>query len=290
MNTTELLGQINARHRTAFGLLEKYPDGEQGAFVVADESGRRWVLKWAPGARNLGWHQGPQRVTDLLRGIGYPAPQYLLIEKLPEGIYSLQSVLPGAPLRRLTPALLPRLLELNRLQVGRAVPDSADYHQELINTVLVGGDGYCLHESLQQHSRGTAEMLRVLQALVVAHLDAPRRTNDIVHTDFAHSNILVHGEQVGGVVDWHGAYTGDCSFDLATLLFYAYDDADMRKQLWEYALARASLKLLSIYLAHMILRQVDWSLRYHDQATSERYITTGQMLLHEIAHRAQAMS
>jgi hypothetical protein len=47
-------------------------------------------------------------------------------------------------------------------------------------------------------------------------------------------------------------------------------------------LRRASLELLSMYLAHLILRQVDWSLRHHDQSTSERYITRGQMLLQEI--------
>jgi hypothetical protein len=286
MNPAELLDQINTRHQASFALVERYPDGEQGAFVVADTSGRRWVLKWQAGARNLHWYRGPQRVTDLLRAIGYPAPQYLLVEKLPEGIYSLQSALPGAPMRRLTPALLPRLLELNRLQVGRAVPDSVDFHQEVIKTVLHGGDGYCLHDSLRQHSRATADMLRALQAIVVEHQDQPHRTDDIVHVDFAHANILVHADQVSGVVDWQAAYAGDCSFDIASLLFYAYDDVALRARLWEYALTRASLELLSIYLAHMILRQVDWSLRYHDRAIAERYIASGQLLLQGIAERA----
>jgi aminoglycoside phosphotransferase (APT) family kinase protein len=129
-------------------------------------------------------------------------------------------------------------------------------------------------------------MLRVLQAIVVEHQDQPHRTNDIVHADFAHANILVQADQISGVVDWHAAYAGDCCFDIATLLFYAYDDLALRARLWEYALTRASLELLSMYLAHMILRQVDWSLRYHDRATSERYIASGQLLLQEIAQRA----
>jgi aminoglycoside phosphotransferase (APT) family kinase protein len=189
-------------------------------------------------------------------------------------------------MQRLTPTLLPRLLELNELQVGRAVPDSADFHQEVIQTVLHGGDGYCLHDSLRQHSRGTAEMLRALQALVVEHQDQPHCSNDIVHVDFAHANILVEAGQISGVVDWQAAYSGDCSFDIATLLFYAYDDLELRARLWEYALSRASLELMSVYLAHMILRQVDWSLRYHDRAVAERYIHSAQQLLHEIAQRA----
>jgi aminoglycoside phosphotransferase (APT) family kinase protein len=117
---------------------------------------------------------------------------------------------------------------------------------------------------------------------VITHQDEPHRTNDIVHTDFQQANILVDDGQISGVVDWDGSFAGDCTFDIATLLFYSYDVPEMREQLWHYALARASLKLLSVYMAHLILRQVDWSLRYHDQATSERYIIRSQRLLQEM--------
>ena len=191
-------------HQTTFTFIEKYPDGEsQGAFVVTDHLSRRWVLKWVPGARNLQWMQGAKTVTGLLRSIGYPALYYLLIGKIPEGIYSIQSVLPGSPLRTLTLTLLPRLLELNGLQVRRAIPGRKDWHQEVMNTVLVGGDGYCFHASLQQHSQRTADLLHTLQTLVmvIAHQDEPHRTNDIVHGDFQHSNILMQDEQISGIVD-----------------------------------------------------------------------------------------
>jgi thiamine kinase-like enzyme len=181
------------------------------------------------------------------------------------------------------------MLELNRLQVEQAIPGRKDWHHEVINTVLFGGDGYCLHASLQQHSQGTSDLLQTLQTLVMAHQDEPHRTNDIVHGDFQHSNILIHDEQISGIVDWDGSFAGDCTFDIATLLFYSYDTVDVREQLWGEALERASLKLLSMYFAHLILRQVDWSLRYHDQTTSERYITRGQMLLQEIAHCSHAV-
>ncbi|MGH2479100.1 MAG: phosphotransferase [Ktedonobacteraceae bacterium] len=288
MNLEEILQCINTINKTTFALVEKYPDGEQGAFLVADRLGKQWVLKWAPGARNLQWMQGAKTVTDLLRGIGYPAPDYLLIGQLSAGIYSVQNVLPGSPLRKLTPALLSRLLELNEMQLGRAIPGRKDWHQEAISVVLSGGDGYCLHASLKLHSQDTAELLHALQALVTAHQDEPHRATDIVHGDFNPANILVQDGQVSGIVDWDGSYAGDCTFDLATLLFYAYDEVEARICLWEYALERASLKLLSIYLAHLILRQVDWSLRYHDQSTSGRYILRGQALLQEIARRARS--
>src|SRR5579859_1922336 len=102
MSPAELLQHINTIHQTTFALGEQYPDGEQGAFAITDQSKRLYVLKWAPGACNLSWMQGAKTVTDLLRSIGYPAPSYLLIERAPGGIYSIQSALPGSPLRSLT--------------------------------------------------------------------------------------------------------------------------------------------------------------------------------------------
>jgi Phosphotransferase enzyme family len=288
MSPDELLKHINTRHQTTFALQTKYPDGEQGAFLITDHSGQRWVLKWATGARNLPWMQGVKTVTDLLRGPGYPVPAYLLIEKLPEGIYSIQTALPGAPQHHLAPELLPRLFELNELQIGRAVPDRQDWHQEVIDTVLLGGENYCFHEAMQQHSPETASLLHAIQDLVRTHQDEPHRTEDIVHGDFQQANILIANGQISGIVDWDGFAAGDCSFDIATLLFYSYDTSQLRERLWEYALKRASLNLLSIYLAHLILRQVDWSLRYHDHTISERYIVRAQKLLREIEQRSHA--
>jgi hypothetical protein len=287
VNPAELLQRLNALHQTTFAFLEKYPDGEQGAFAVTDHLGKQWVLKWTPDARNVSWMQGAQTVTDRLRRLGYPVPQYLFIEGIPEGIYSIQSALPGTPLRTLTTTLLPRLFELNELQLGQAIPGRKDWHQEVIHTVLLGGEGYCLHASLQQESQRTADLLQNLQALVRAHQDEPHRMNDIVHGDFQHSNILVQAGQISGVVDWDDCGAGDGIFDIVTLLFYSYDLVDVREQIWNYALERASLNLLSVYAAHVILRQVDWSLRNHDHSTSERYIARGHMLLQEIAHRSR---
>lgn len=188
-------------------------------------------------------------------------------------------------MRSVTPALLPELFALNEMQVGRALPEGDDFHQEVLSAVLQGGDGYCLHAPLQQHSQDTADLLRALQTLVAANQDAPHRANDIVHGDFAHANILLQDERISGVVDWTGSYAGDCSYDLATLLFYSYESVEARERLWQYALTRASLGLLGIYLAHLILREVDWSLRHHDAAISAGWTASAQKLLQEVAYR-----
>jgi hypothetical protein len=288
MQPAQLLQHINAVHATTFDLLYAYPDGEQGAFALLDTWGRQGVLKWQSGAPDLHRAQQIRVITDLLCTHGYPAPRYLVIGSTPEGVYSIQETLPGAPAGQLTTAHLTRLLELNALQRGQGIAGLRDWHTEAIQTVLCGGDGYCLHTSLQHHTQRTAHLLTELQRLVAINRDEPHRANDLVHGDFQHANILVHNDQISGIIDWQEPGCGDCSFDLTTLLFYSYDDPVMHEQLWQHALARTSLNLLTIYCAHLILRQVDWSLRHHDRPTGARYIRRAEALLQELAQRASS--
>lgn len=288
MQPGQLLQHINAVHTTTFDLLHSYPDGEQGAFAIADTRGRRGVLKWQPGASNLQRAQQAREITHLLRTSGYPAPRYLLIGSTPEGIYSIQEVLPGAPLRHLSGAHLTRLLELNALQREKASASLRDWHAEAIETVLSGGEGYCLHASLREHSRRSAHLLAEIQRLVATNREEPHRSADIVHGDFQPANILLHRDKVSGIIDWQAPGAGDSSFDLVTLLFYTYDDSGTREQLWQVIRAAISLNLLSLYCAHLILRQVDWSLRHHDRATGERYILRGESVLQDLAQFASS--
>ncbi|HEY1350133.1 MAG TPA: phosphotransferase [Ktedonobacteraceae bacterium] len=290
MQPVQLLQYINAVHATTFELVYAYPDGEQGAFAISDTRGRQGVLKWQAGVCDLHRAQKVEVLTRRLRASGYPAPRYLCIGSTPEGIYSIQETLPGAPLRQLTGAHLIQLLALNALQREQAFAGLPDWHAEAIATVLCGGNGYCLHTSLQQHTSRTRRLLTELQRLVALNRQEPHRSNDIVHGDFQHANILLHNEQISGIIDWQAPGAGDSSFDLATLLFYAYDDPGMREPLWRHALAHASLNLLSIYSAHLILRQVDWSLRHHEWATGERFILRGETLLQDLAQRTSSIA
>jgi aminoglycoside phosphotransferase (APT) family kinase protein len=87
---------------------------------------------------------------------------------------------------------------------------------------------------------------------------------DFVHYDFTLANLLTSGTGICGVIDINPpALTGDRGFDLATLLFYLYDRDDLRERLQDRALELTSRAALDAYLAHMMLRQADWSLRYH---------------------------
>jgi hypothetical protein len=63
---------------------------------------------------------------------------------------------------------------------------------------------------------------------------------------------------------------GDRAFDLATLLFYLYDHDELRDLLHARLMDLAGPQAARAYLAHMVLRQVDWSLRFHPAAMATR--------------------
>lgn len=281
----ELVQHLNTVYPDGFVAGERYATGEQGAYALTDAQGQQFVLKWQPGTNPMERILYAQAVTERLRRQGYPAPAYVSIGTALGGTYSIQQKLAGAPMHCLTTQQLPDVLELQALHTIQAPAGPRDWPREVIQTVMEGGEGYCLHHSLQQHSAETASMLQTLQSLVAAHQHTISETNEIVHFDFQAANLLVHQHAISGVVDWEGVRAGDSAFDLATLLFYSYDDSQMRDFLWQYTLACRPIQVLSVYLAHLILRQVDWSLRHHEASVSNHYLSRAKAVLAEIEIR-----
>jgi hypothetical protein len=69
------------------------------------------------------------------------------------------------------------------------------------------------------------------------------------------------------------------------LLFYYYDHDEIRGLLRARLLDLAGPRAASAYLAHMVLRQVDWSLRYHPAAAAtRRHLRLGRAITADIGH------
>ena len=64
--TRHLLDEINLRLATTFVLQDRYATGEQGAYALADVTGDRFVLKWAPDCSVLTRYQ---HITDKEAGM-----------------------------------------------------------------------------------------------------------------------------------------------------------------------------------------------------------------------------
>ena len=97
-------------------------------------------------------------------------------------------------------------------------------------------------------------------------------------------NLLSDGQRITGVVDINPPpLSGDRAFDLATLLFYVYDAAELRSRILARLSVLAGWDAVRAYLAHMVLRQVEWSVRHHPDAPLTRHhLRLGRLVLADI--------
>jgi hypothetical protein len=136
------------------------------------------------------------------------------------------------------------------------------------------GPGFCLHAPLESHSPRSAALLSSIRAIGLTTLPG----DDLVHVDYHPGNVLTSDTgTITGVVDWDGAGRGTRAFDLVTLLFYVQRHAPaLAPPLVAEAVTLTSPPVLEACWAHMSLRQVDWSLRFHSAAESSAWLTIAE--------------
>jgi Ser/Thr protein kinase RdoA (MazF antagonist) len=225
------------------------------------------------------------RLIDILCERGSPVPEYLGVASTDDVVVTVQRQLAGevlepAPGEAIEPdlleAILPALLDAVELQADAGDLPTPPWPGWLLDTLVSGGDGYCLHETLHRRADTRSLLERVVTiGRELGH--GPVRTTDIVHFDLNPANVLHENGQLAGIVDWNvpfvGASQGDRGFDVATLLFYTYDNARTRDRLWAHASAISGTHWVAAYLAHLALRQVEWSVRHQPGSPSERRFT-----------------
>jgi hypothetical protein len=174
---------------------------------------------------------------------------------------------------------------LNDAQAG--LGDGASRLSGLIAaTLTTDGDGYCIPAILQARP-DTRDLLAVVRQTAGSCLTAIPERDDFVHYDFTLANLLSDGTAITGVIDINPpVLAGDRAFDLATLLFYLYDQDEIRDLLRARLLDLAGPQAACAYLAHMVLRQVDWSLRFHPAAAAtRRHLHLARLVTADIGHR-----
>jgi aminoglycoside phosphotransferase (APT) family kinase protein len=255
--------------------------GESGCtHSILDDQGIEFILKWGEGPE---FRVRPTlEITHRLRALGYPAPEFIVASRGDGLRYLVQRMLPGRPGAALTPALLERLVELNRLQEDAALEFVEGWPTRIVESVEKGFEHWCVHDSLATHSLQTAGLLVELKRTALKVAGVHFRTTDAVHFDFSTANILVEHGEVSGVIDWNGCCAGDRAFDLTTLAFYALEDWGVATWLLDRAREASGSAAVALYLSHMIVRQLDWSIRNHDQATVTRYMKISRNALRVI--------
>jgi len=267
-------------------------------FWATDRAGTVSVLKIVRGAPPgmVGELRALDAVLGGLRDRGYPAPRFHAVGQVPGLVFWLQERLPGSALDRgrgepsraaaLLPGLLPEVFRLNDAQAGLGTGER-EWRRLLTQTLTTGGDGYCLHSTLQARP-DTRDLLRVVRRIGDRYAAAIPAGDDFVHYDFTLANVLSDGAAITGVIDINPPIlAGDRAFDLATLLFYLYDHDVLRGLLRDRLLDLTGPQAARAYLAHMVLRQVDWSLRHHPTAAATRHhLRLARLVTDDIGHTA----
>ncbi|HTR62660.1 MAG TPA: aminoglycoside phosphotransferase family protein [Candidatus Binataceae bacterium] len=279
---------INRNHGTRYRLAGAMPGGESGAVHrITDESGAEYILKWGEGAE----FHADRTVTIVrrLRAVGYPVPEIVLAsrdDELPR--YLIQRIMPGTRPSVLSRRMVERVIELNKLQEDGAAEFAENWPASIVESIERGYRDWCVHKSLMNYSAETADFLVELKKTAKDARGLPFRQRDAVHFDFSNANMLVEEDAITGIIDWNGCRAGDRGFDLVTLGFYALADPATSKSILDHAVRVSGSVAVALYLAHMVLRQMDWSIRHHDEATIQRYLSiarSAMAIIRELAPR-----
>ncbi|MFZ0660768.1 MAG: aminoglycoside phosphotransferase family protein [Candidatus Binataceae bacterium] len=276
-----LIEDINRTRVTSFRTADAALAGESGASrIILDQSGREHLLKWGAGDE-FRLDDAIVITAELVRR-GYPIPAYLLTGSNLDLRWAIRPMFPGRTMDLLDRHHLARILDLNQTQAGAGASLSSDWPARIVESVLEGFQGWCVLDTFKTHSVETAAMLSQMQDYARTAERSRFESRDAVHFDFHTQNILVEDGDITAVIDWEGCCAGDRAFDLATLLFYSYELTETRAPLWERLREIASAEVSALYLSHMIVRQLDWSIRRHGAAIVPRYFAIAREVLRDL--------
>jgi aminoglycoside phosphotransferase (APT) family kinase protein len=291
--SSPIVSAVAAAAGTSVEVVGPTARGESGStynVLVARERAVLKVLAGEPGV--LDNQHRLIRLVDVLRSRGYPAPEYLAVGVADDAVFTVQRWIPGDTLEpgpglpvdpSVLASSLPSILKAVELQTDAGDLADPPWPRWLLDTIQHGGDGYCLHDTMR-HRPDTAAVLDRIVRIEGETDRGPVRTGDIVHFDLNPANVLHDNGCVTGVIDWNvpfsGAAQGDRGFDIATLLFYVYDNDTARQELWERSIAISGKGWTAVYLAHLALRQVEWTVRHRPGSAEEhRFLDIARRVL-----------
>jgi Phosphotransferase enzyme family len=265
LNARQAVDLLSATTGTPYQLVGRLAGGETGAHECVDPDGRRVVVKWELAPASQVQRLCAVGLADRLREqAGWPVPRQTTVET-GNCLFVIQDLLPGEPIARLTHSLVDRLLELHAARAGLEQPDDASrWPEQLIETLTIGGVGYCVHDSLRNHDARTARLIDRVEAIGYS-VEADALTgHDIVHWDFHPGNVLEIDGRVSAVIDTDFVTTGDAAFDLATLAVssLATDcEPGVRRRVLDLGVRGLDEPKRAAYVGHLLLRYLDWSIR-----------------------------
>jgi aminoglycoside phosphotransferase (APT) family kinase protein len=253
----------------------------EGAWFAAAPDGEPVVLKWFPEEAMADRYAVLLPGLDELRSRGVPVPEYPYVLSVDGSTLSAQQVLPGASVRNPAPAIVERVMECVAAMAGIAcplpAPGLAAWGASVVQTLIVGLDGWAMHEPLRTGDRRSAAVLERVEAVGADADPAWFPADGLVHLDLHTDNVLADDDgRLTGIIDWDGACAGDPRFDLVR---YAFDLDGHDQPIWDIVEATGiEPQVIRAYVAHHALRCTAWAIG-HRPADVPRQLDRAERVL-----------
>ncbi|MGH8994890.1 MAG: phosphotransferase [Acidimicrobiales bacterium] len=267
----------------SFQLIRKLTGGETGAHEFLGGDGRPVVVKWDSRPRSRQLRGEAIVLSERLRTVaGWPVPAQSVVDA--EGVrFVIQEFMPGNPPEQFDHQLVDRLLDLHSRRLGLARPeDPVHWPTALIETLTVGGEGYCLHSSLWDFDGRTRSLVARVEAFGNTIDVSDLIGQDIVHWDLHGGNLLVADGSLAAVVDTDFSVVGDASCDLVTLALFSLIlpcESGVRTRLFAAVFDDLDDLRAQAYLAHLFIRIIDWPIRRNQPDEVEFWLARAGELL-----------
>lgn len=247
-----------------YELVGRLGGGETGAYEALGPDGPL-VVKWESSPRAKARRTEAVLLAQRLRDqAGWPVPRQRVVD-VGDWRFFLQTFMPGQPVRVVSLRLADQLVDLHVRRLGLAAPaDPTHWPAALLETLTVGGHGYCRHDSLRGHDERTAQLLARIEAFGRSVDPEDLGGDDVVHWDLHPGNLLEGPDGLSAIVDTDFAAVGDGAFDLAMLATASLAlpcEPGVRTRLSEAAFEGLGDTKRRTYLAHLFVKFLDWAIR-----------------------------
>jgi Ser/Thr protein kinase RdoA (MazF antagonist) len=241
-------------------LVHRCGGGEFGAYLV-ERGGERAILKAWPDEVSCSEIEQSVALAARARDRGQLVPLYYGVGVADGVSYSLQQHVDGNLPEPLTLEHARQLVDLLAAHVGAAA--GATYSRP---RWWRAWDPTVILTSTHPRVRALADELAAVAP--VDSLELP--TNDVVHGDYHHRNLLVRGSRVVAVFDWEGAYPGDSRADLFKLAWWSLAVPDqITRPAATWLRARIEDELSPIELAAYAADVATWNLDFFGRVHPE---------------------
>lgn len=266
-----------------YALISPLTGGETGATAVLGPDGRKLVLKWELDPENQVRRREGVVFADRLRTEArWPVPKQQAVDH--DGcLLVVQEFMSGDAVTALTHGFVDDVFELHERRLGLALAEDSDrWADDLIETLVHGGNGYCLHEPLRRYDGRTRQVVERIEEIGRSLRPDDLGGRDVVHGDLHAGNLLQAGGRMAAVIDLDYTRIGDAAFDLATFALASLGvsvDRGVRSRLFERGIHSLSEARRSAYIGNLLLRCLDWPIRKNRPDDIEFWLAQADGLL-----------